>query len=105
MKLPIAETKNDKAAAMGEIMDRIYPTVAVMLPGDPTGTDDVRTPAAEKPEETKIRKQFNACDIEGRKKVFGVDELSDDRTKLPYKRLPESDREIIRKYYATALPF
>lgn len=82
----------------------------VPAPGDPTGTDDVRTPAAENPEETKVRKWFNAQDVEGRKKIFcgpGETELlSDDRTKLPYKRLPESDREIIRKAHAvSAIPF
>ncbi len=124
MQLPIGETKNDKAAQnlasmnaedsakvltapIGEAIKT--PTDGAPKPGDSTGTDDVHTPAAESPEETRIRKFFNALDVNGRKEAFGLkteDELSDDRTKLPYKRLPETDREIIRKFHAaTVIPF
>ncbi len=105
MQLPIGETKDDKAVKAdapltATIAEALKANPAVIpAPGDSTGTDELRTPAAESAEETKIRKQFNTCDIEGRKQVFGVEELSDDRTKLPYKRLPEVDREIIRKFY------
>jgi len=109
LALPMKDTLADKVNQAMERKTSGEPGKAPGAEGE-TGsaaeskeTDQERAQAGvegrESPEERKIRIFFNGLDSEGRKAFLGITEVNEDTNRiltLPYRRLKEADRELIR---------